>query len=130
VSNENAHVLGQFLARLAEPTTARDAFTLVADDFVAHEPVSLPYGGEHHGADGFRKLLGAINRLFLLEVKDLHVRGCGDIAFADVDMRFTSQANGQVLDTRVVELYTIRDGKIAGLHVFYQDTKAMTALCR
>ena len=34
--------------------------TVLAEDFVIVEPDSLPYGGSHHGVDGYRALLATL----------------------------------------------------------------------
>ncbi|WP_327241827.1 nuclear transport factor 2 family protein [Streptomyces sp. NBC_01320] len=122
-------VLQEFMTRLGDPATIRQAFDLVAEEFVAHEPDSLPYRGEHHGPRGMRALLRQINELFELTVQDVRVSGAGDgRALADVELRVRSRSSSSEIVTRVLELYQIKDGKIVGLDVFYRDTHALLGL--
>ncbi|MEU6008334.1 nuclear transport factor 2 family protein [Streptomyces sp. NPDC047453] len=121
--------LSEFMTRIGDPATARQAFELVAEDFVANEPGSLPYRGQHHGPRGLRGLLRQVNELFALSIESVRVTDAGpDRALADVGIRLASRTTGKQLGTRVLELYRVRDGKLVELDVFYQDTHALVAL--
>lgn len=121
--------LREFMTRIGDPATARQAFELVAEDFVANEPGSLPYRGQHHGPRGLRGLLRQINEHFEISIENVQVTDAGpDRALADVRIRLASRTTGRKLSTRVLELYRVENGKLVSLDVFYQDTYALVAL--
>lgn len=43
-------------------------------------------------------------------------------------LRLTSRASGQSVEMSLVEIYTVRDGLIVDLDVYYKDPSAVTAL--
>ena len=46
--------------RFIESGRFDEAIGMLAEDVVIREPADLPYGGEYHGIDGFRELMGRI----------------------------------------------------------------------
>jgi uncharacterized protein len=105
------------------------AAAMMADDFVLHEPPGLPYGGEYHGPQGFLDIMGRINALYEPSlVKPLEYLDAGNPVIIKLVGRFKSRATGKTADMDVVELYYVRDGKIAELDGYYKDPAAITAL--
>jgi ketosteroid isomerase-like protein len=52
----------------------------------------------------------------------------GDTVAVRFRLAFTSGATGKSVEMGMVEVYTVRDGLIVELHVYYKDPSAVTAL--
>src|SRR5258708_35779660 len=102
---------------------------LLHPDNVFDEAEGLPFGGDYSGSEGFIRLLKDVGRLFEVKLSEPQVTDAGDCVLVRLTGTFTSRATGRTLETPVVDLYTVRDGKVARVDVFYKDTNAMAALC-
>jgi ketosteroid isomerase-like protein len=102
---------------------------VLTDDFVIVEPASLPYGGEHHGADGYVALMQHINGLFELEFEPegIHALDASTVLLR-MHVTFTGRATGHARRLPVVELLRTRDGRVARSEVFLFDTAALLSL--
>jgi uncharacterized protein len=122
------NVVGGFVKAIAGEEFD-DARALLHREFVVHEAGGLPYSGEYHGADGFFELLGKMNQAmeltpgetfqYLLAEDTVAIRG---------RLRLTSRATGESVEQSLVEVYTVRDGLIVELDVYYKDPSAVTEL--
>lgn len=102
---------------------------LLHDDFVVHEAGGLPFSGDYHGSRGFFELLDKINDVLKLTASPITVDLIGDnAAAARFQLTFTSRASGRGVQMKLVEIYTVRDGQIAELDVYYKDPAAVAAL--
>lgn len=102
--------------------------TVLAEDFAIVEPDSLPYGGSHHGVDGYRALMQAIGALFELTFETVGCHAVGDhMVVLRLNVRFASRSTGRQVRLPVVELFTLRAGRIARSEVFLFDTAALLA---
>ncbi|WP_327241882.1 FAD-dependent oxidoreductase [Streptomyces sp. NBC_01320] len=128
VMSENVATLSTFLGRLAKRETMRQALELVDDDFVAQEPASLPYGGTYRGPAGLLDMLRAVNAVVRLDVKDVRLNEVGEFVMARVEVDIVARESGEAFPTRVVELYTVANGLIKKLDIFYHDTAAIHQL--
>jgi ketosteroid isomerase-like protein len=124
----NLATLSTFLDGLSKRETMRQALEFVAEDFEATEPASLPYGGTYRGRDGLLDMLRTVNKWVRLDIKDTRLREAGDRIVAQIEVDVVSRASGAVCPTRVVELYTVSDGSIRKLEIFYLDTVAVANL--
>jgi uncharacterized protein len=96
-------------------------------DVVVSEPGSLPYGGEHVGADAVVKLLGLLCAgIALDEVRRGDVLVHGERAAAFLEVPFTL-ADGGPQFLPVVETFLVRDGLITQIKPYYFDTAALLA---
>jgi ketosteroid isomerase-like protein len=104
-----------------------EVLSLLTSDVVVHEAPSLPYPGDHRGHDGFLRLAEAFNAVWEI-VSDL------DLTFLDagethvvvlVAFDVMTRSTGVPLRLRLAEVYTVRDGRIADLDVYYRDTAAI-----
>jgi ketosteroid isomerase-like protein len=101
---------------------------LLQRDFELVEPASLPYGGTHRGVDGYVALLQRIGALFELRFEPGPVRSAGDdTVVLRMRVTFTARSTGRSVALRVVELLTVRDGRLARSEVFLEDTAALLA---
>ena len=103
--------------------------SLLHDDFVVHEAGGLPFSGDYHGSQGFFELLNRMNDVLELTAGPITTAPLGDDTFAArFRLTFTSRASGKSVEVRLVEIYTVRDGRIAELDVSYKDPAAVAAL--
>jgi ketosteroid isomerase-like protein len=51
-----------------------------------------------------------------------------DVVAARFRLRFISRASGESVEMGLVEIYTVRDGRIAELDVYYKDPAAVAAI--
>jgi ketosteroid isomerase-like protein len=106
-----------------------DAMKLMDPELVVHEPKELPYGGEYHGVEGFVDLTTRLSALVEVEtVTPPTFLGAGDVAVAQMIGRFTSPTTGRSVDTPIVELFSVRNGRIVDLDVYYKDPNAVASV--
>jgi hypothetical protein len=104
-----------------------EVLSLLTEDVVVHEAASLPYAGEHRGHDGFLRLADAFNRVWEMTSElDLTFLDTGtDRVVVLVAYDVVARATGRPFRLDHVEIYTVRDGRIADLDIYYKDTAAM-----
>lgn len=100
---------------------------ILADDIVAHEAPSLPYGGDHHGPDAFIRLFEWVNEVwgFTETFQYTYYPSGPDTVVLQVEVDSYAKSTGKQLRLRLAEIFTIRDGKIAELDIYYFDTAGM-----
>jgi hypothetical protein len=106
-----------------------DAHGLLHHEFVAYEAGGLPYSGEYHGPQGFFDLLAKMTEG--LEFTLGPAPQClleGDSVAVRSRVTFTARDTGKSVEMPLVEVYTVRDGLIVELDVFYKDPSAVAAL--
>lgn len=95
----------------------------MAEDFVIHEPASLPYGGEWRGKDALKRLYAHVMGYW--EDPDVEWDELiGGERFAAALLRFTmtSRATGERFHQTVSEVTRFDDqGKMAEMRVHYFD---------
>jgi ketosteroid isomerase-like protein len=126
MSRENVLVVERF-ERAFVRGDMDEVLSLLHEHIVVHEAPSLPYGGDHRGHDGFLKLAATFNRVWeMTSPLDLTFLDAGETAVV-VFVRYdvVARATGNALTLDHVEIYTVRDGKIADLDVYYRDTAAI-----
>jgi ketosteroid isomerase-like protein len=102
--------------------------SLLAADYEIVEPDSLPYGGTHRGTDGYVALMERIGALFELGFDLDRVDAVGDdIVLVRMDVTFTARSTRRSVAMPVLELLTLRAGRIARSEVFLKDTAALLA---
>jgi uncharacterized protein len=104
-----------------------EALELVHPDMVLHEAESLPYGGEYHGPDGFRKLFDVVYGLFEVTAT-VETHDAGTFCCAIAHCTFTSRQTGRSTDLPIVENYYVENGLITRVDIYYKDTAAVLAL--
>src|SRR6267378_3922618 len=97
---------------------------VIADTFVAHEPASLPYGGDYHGFAGFQQMLSGFTKSW----RGMKVHGRSYLADDDyVFVRFQFNAKGRESGVEVslpmLEVWRVDGGKAVELTVFMGDSK-------
>ncbi|MCI2957036.1 nuclear transport factor 2 family protein [Agromyces atrinae] len=101
------------------------AMALLADDVVWHQPGANRFSGDHTGVAGVGALLGG-----MMEASEgsfgLAVTGpaMSNGEFVALPVRFTGQRSDAAMDMAGIDLLTVRDGKIAEVHLFSEDGPA------
>jgi uncharacterized protein len=103
--------------------------SLLHDDFVVHEAGGLPFSGDYHGPQGFFELLERMNDVLELTAGPITTEPLSaDVVAARFRLTFVSRASGKSVEMGLVEIYTVRHGRIAELDVYYKDPAAVAAL--
>ena len=102
---------------------------LLHEDFVMSSAGGLPFSGEYRGPHGFFALMGKINEVLDLTPGPITVNPLGQHAVAaSFRLTFTARSSGKSVEMDLVEIYTLRDGLIIKLDVYYKDPSAVAAL--
>jgi ketosteroid isomerase-like protein len=102
---------------------------LLHDDFVGYEAGGLPYSGEYHGPQGFFELMAKMNDgLDVTLGPSVQFLSAEETVAVRFRLAFTSRATGESIEMGMVEVYTVREGLIVELDVYYKDPSAVTAL--
>jgi ketosteroid isomerase-like protein len=113
--------IGRFVRRDVDA-----ALELLHDDIVVHECGSVPYAGDHHGKDAFVALAGEVRRVWDFRgMPTVRFFSADDGAVAVIRNAAVSRATGRPIDLRFAEVYTVRDGRISEIDMFYWDTHEM-----
>jgi ketosteroid isomerase-like protein len=120
--------VGKFMRAIVEERFD-DARSLLHDEFVTYEAGGVPYSGEYRGPQAFFELLAKMNEglEFVLGPQPQYLLA-GDTVGVRSRVRFTARASGKNVDMSLVEIYTVRDGLIVELDVYYKDPSAVAAL--
>ncbi|MEV3905060.1 nuclear transport factor 2 family protein [Mycobacterium sp. NPDC050551] len=106
-----------------------EACALLHEDLVVHEAGGLPYSGDYHGPQGFVDLLTAMTENLELTPGPINRAPLDDdTVVSRFRLRFTARLTGRSTEMNLVELYTVSDGLIIALDVYYKDPSAVTAL--
>jgi hypothetical protein len=127
----NIDVIKQFAVECnTSPRNLDVVATLLHDDVLVREAPSLPYGGDHHGVGGFMHVVDAVDeywefvggtKSFQMDIVEIDP----ETVLMRVDTEAIARPTGVRFLMRVVEFFTVRDGKIAVVDVHYWDTAAM-----
>lgn len=102
---------------------------LFTSDIVVREAENLPFAGDHIGVEAIRtNLLGKMQVLYDLVVKDREVVQAGDRVLVALSGEFTSRATGRTVSMPMLELYSFKDDRICEIDVYYKDTTKISAL--
>ncbi|MFC3982695.1 nuclear transport factor 2 family protein [Streptosporangium jomthongense] len=100
-------------------------------EVVMYQADSLPYGGTWRGPSGIEQFMAAMSEawqsLEFLEQKYV-VDGGSVVVWNRGILR--ARATGRALETSVMQLMTIKNGRIAEIHPFYLDTSAVLHVLR
>jgi ketosteroid isomerase-like protein len=107
----------------------QDALGLLHDEFVVHAAGDVPYSGDYRGAEGFSELIAKIMAVLeLTPSPDMQYIADGDKVVLYYRLTFTSRTSGHSVEMDVSEVFTVGDGLIAGLDVYYKNPSAVSAL--
>lgn len=126
MSEANIELLHEF-AREVGAKNIEGLRRLMHDDVVVREAPTLPYGGDHRGPEGFVHVYETVQKLweFTHEFQYTYYPAGPENVLLMVEVEAIARSTGTRVPMRLAELFTIRDGKIAEIDVFYWDTAAM-----
>ncbi len=119
----NVELVQTALAAVREGNVER-AREIVADDFVWHIPGTSPISGDAAGPDGWAQKLGQLLAAGLKPEVQAMLEGADHVA---VLQRNTASIRRHTLDVRVINLFTVHEGKVARLDTFFGDQAAADA---
>ncbi|WP_410597321.1 nuclear transport factor 2 family protein [Amycolatopsis sp. lyj-23] len=98
---------------------------------VMYQAPGLPYGGTWHGPGGIEDFMAAMSTAWQsLEFLEQRFLVDEDAVAVWNRGRLQARATGRVLETRVMQMVTVKDGLITEFHPFYWDTKAVADALR
>ncbi len=96
---------------------------LVHDEIRLPVAGSLPYGGMHTGHEGFLTMGGDFAKTWVIVENNTEITGMDDGRVAVFyNPTFESVETGRRVTFKMVEIITVKDGKIAELVPYYFDT--------
>ena len=105
--------------------------TCLDPDVVMHQAPALPYGGSWHGHSGIEDFMMAMSRAWTsLEFADQQFVVEGESVVVINRGRLRARATGRTLETSVMQLITVKDGRISEIRPFYWDTAAVVDTLR
>ena len=110
------------LARRFQAGDSAGAFRLFHPGIAVEQPTSLPHGGWHHGHDGIAAMGAIFASLWERTISQPRILGCGQTVVQVTTQTWTARTSGRAATVDVVELFTFRDGLVAEIRVFQQDT--------
>lgn len=104
------------------------ALALLSPDVVWHQPGENRFSGNHTGIEGVGALLGGMMEASAGTFQ-LAVTGPAMVngEFVAVPVRFSGRRGDESMDMSGVDLLTVRNGKIAEVHLFSEDGPAEDA---
>ena len=97
------------------------------DKIVVHEPSFLPYGGQHHGKDGFLKLIGEVFKH--MDPASLRVDSYvaeGDVVVAFISLKSLKDGS----NIRLAERSVVSNGKVVEMKIFFHEFGAMSSVIK
>ncbi|MFE6861811.1 nuclear transport factor 2 family protein [Nocardia sp. NPDC057668] len=100
----------------------------LAPDIVMHQAPSLPYGGEWHGHEGFRRFIAAMGESWDgLWFDEQQFLSADDRIVVHTRGRLRARRTGRTLNTSLLQWISFRDGLITEFRPYYLDTAAVLA---
>jgi ketosteroid isomerase-like protein len=100
-----------------------EVLALLDPDVVVRVCRSLPHGGEWHGHDGFVAMTQAVvSSRRPLDTPQFTYLDCDSHVIVLITFMSEALHTATPVPIRMLEVFTFRDGKIASLEPFYEDT--------
>lgn len=101
---------------------------VVSDDIQVHYPAPeglLPWAGDWNGFEGFEAFVATVGEHLVIDrVEPVEMHVAGDTVITVLSGQWTVKSTGRTVQTKTVNIFTLRDGKIARYQV-YTDTAAL-----
>ena len=110
------------LARRFAAGDGAGAAALFHPEIRIEQPASLPHGGWHEGMAGMAAMGAAFCEHWTRTIADPRIFGDGEHVTQVTTQTWTATATGRSATVDVVELFAFRDGLVAEIRVFQQDT--------
>ncbi len=101
-------------------------------EVVLHQAPGLPFTGigKWQGQDGMERFLAVFSEVWeSMEFLDQEHWGEGDTVVVHNWVRFRARATGREIETLIVQVITVRDGRMLECRPFYWDPAAIAAAC-
>ncbi|MGW2161009.1 nuclear transport factor 2 family protein [Nonomuraea sp. NPDC001699] len=105
---------------------------LLDPEVVLHQAPGLPFTGtgEWRGHAGMERFLAVFGETWeSMEFLEQQHWGDEDTVVVRNRVRFRARATGREVDTLIVQLITVRDGRMLECRPFYWDPRAVAAAC-
>jgi ketosteroid isomerase-like protein len=127
-ASNGADVVNTFLTAFAAGDIEA-AMNCLDSKCLVDEAGGLPFSGTYVGPEGFLSLLDAMSAGLDASVVDkIEVLDAGDWVVGRIGLTFVAKVSGDKLATTAVQIYQVRNGKIAEADVYYKDAGAVAAL--
>jgi uncharacterized protein len=138
MSQENIDVVKRFEALMvpsleetdhdASEQRLRQILDLLDPEVTFYATPSIPHGGTYVGHDAFFKMGEQFRDLWEIGdgVQIEYIDGGGDRVITLAEWTAISRPTGKSVPVRMVEVLTIRDGRIKELRAFYEDTMSLS----
>jgi uncharacterized protein len=132
MSQENVEVVSRFeemmVASIDDEATGGDGdfqslLSMLDENVVMRPPGSLPHGGDWIGRDAIVRMGEKFGEAWtFIEKPTFTFRDAGDIVLLHATFVLESRVTGKQVPIDMVELITVKDGRIAELVPYYRDT--------
>jgi ketosteroid isomerase-like protein len=134
VSQENVDVVKRFEELMvpsldetdpeASERRLKDVVSILDPDIVFYASPTIPHGGTYRGYDAFFKMGEQFRDLWDISagVELEYIDGGGDLVITLAKWRGVSRLTGRTVPVDMVEVVTVRDGRIKELRAYYEDT--------
>lgn len=116
------------LGKLHPDSSIDELREIITEDCVVVEPDSLPYGGKYHGPEGMRDVVRAVFDAWQDFTSDIEQIVSDNVETMVLYTVISGRTAKGTFSFPHMERYKVRDGKIAGLTLFYFDTGALAKL--
>jgi uncharacterized protein len=116
------------LARRFAAGDGAGAMALFHPEIRIQQPPTLPHGGWHERQAGVAEMGAQFSRHWTRTISEPRILGCGDTVVQVTTQAWTGTATGRTATVDVVELFAFRDGLVAEIRVFQQDTHLLMGL--
>lgn len=115
------------LARRFQAGEFAAAFELYHPALRIEQPASLPHGGLYEGHEGVRAMGALFGRFWDRTITNPRRMACGEGVVQITTQTWTAKTTGRSATVDVVELISLREGKVSEIRVFQQDTARLLA---
>lgn len=109
-----------------------DAMQATLDaDVVLHQSPDLPYGGEFKGHEGYRRWADAMSGIFdKVDAQNAEFYENGETVVITCDLLTRTRTTGEEMKLPMVQVVTVRGGKIVEFRPFYWNVPAYVAAAK
>ena len=131
MSSENIQLVSDIYDGFILRGSTDELFASMVPGATVHEAASLPFGGLYEGAPAIQQMFGRMFETWedMKIAKETLFDG-GDEVVAKLRLTARSRATGRPVDMQILELWTIRDGKVVSLVPFYFDAGEVARICQ
>jgi ketosteroid isomerase-like protein len=138
VSQENVNVVKRFEQLMvpsleetdpeASERRLAEVLAILDPDVVMYASPTIPHGGTYRGYDAFFKMGEQFRDMWDISdgVELRYIDGGGDLVITLAKWNGVSRLTGKTAPVDMVEVVTVRDGRIKELRAYYEDTLVLS----